>query len=84
MCREKVGLISWLGKPLRQPVHMEQARVLRHPLEFRKKKLFSIQRSALDSAVKQSSIPSRTMEDSIKEVQLIASSEPLQNAPGLR
>ena len=36
VCREEVGLTSWLGKPLHQPAHMEQARVLRHPLEFRK------------------------------------------------
>ena len=36
VCREEVGLTSWLGKPHHQPAHMEQARVLRHPLEFRK------------------------------------------------
>ena len=36
VCREEVGLTSWLGKPLHQPARMEQARVLRHPLEFRK------------------------------------------------
>ena len=36
VCRQEVGLTSWLGKPLHQPAHMEQARVLRHPLEFRK------------------------------------------------
>ena len=36
VCREEVGLTSWLGKPLHQPARMGQARVLRHPLEFRK------------------------------------------------
>ena len=36
VCRDEVGLTSWLGKPLHQPARMEQARVLRHPLEFRK------------------------------------------------
>ena len=36
VCRDEVGLTSWLGKPLHQPAHLEQARVLRHPLEFRK------------------------------------------------
>ena len=33
---DEVGLTSWLGKPLHLPAHREQARVLRHPLEFRK------------------------------------------------
>ena len=36
VCRDEVGLTSWLGKPLHLPAHREQARVLRHPLEFRK------------------------------------------------
>ena len=36
VCRDEVGLTSWLGKPLHQPALLEQARVLRHPLEFRK------------------------------------------------
>ena len=36
VCRDEVGLTSWLGKPLHQPALFEQARVLRHPLEFRK------------------------------------------------
>ena len=36
MCRDEVGLTSWLGRPLHRPARLEQARALRHPLEFRK------------------------------------------------
>ena len=35
VCQEEVGLTSWLRKPPHQPAHMEQARLLWHPLEFR-------------------------------------------------
>ena len=36
VCRDEVGLTSWLGKPLHLPARREQAWVLRLTLEFRK------------------------------------------------
>ena len=35
VCRDKVGLNSWLGKPLHLPARREQVWVLRLTLEFR-------------------------------------------------
>ena len=35
VCRDEVGLTSWLGKPLHLPARREQVWVLRLKLEFR-------------------------------------------------
>ena len=35
VCRDEVGLTSWLGKPLHLPARREQVWVLRLTLEFR-------------------------------------------------